>query len=115
MNAVYLYSSGDSYSFMIEDTGEMCDIDESIVDDVAGYLKENLDVYLMMHHGAVLSVLLPMTVEYEITDTMPGLKGDRSNAGKKPATIETGIEIQVPLHKSTGDIVTVNTQTGAVS
>lgn len=74
-----------------------------------------MDVYLMMYQGNIINVILPTTVEYTITQTMPGVKGDRANAGKKPATIETGLEIQVPLHKNEGDVVTVNTLTGDVN
>ncbi len=115
MNALFLYNAGDTYSFMVSDTGEMYDLDLSIVEDVAGWLKENMDVYLMVYKGNVINVILPTTVEYTITETMPGVKGDRANAGKKPATIETGMEIQVPLHKNTGDTITVNTLTGDVN
>ncbi|USN56419.1 MAG: elongation factor P [Candidatus Peribacteria bacterium] len=115
MNALYLYHTGDAYSFMVGDTGEMFEVQEDIIDDMSGYLKDNMDVFLMMYKGQVINVILPTTVEYVITNTVPGLKGDRSNAGKKPATIETGIEIQVPLHKNEGDTITVNTLTGDVN
>jgi elongation factor P len=89
MNAIYLYHTGDAYSFMVSDTGEMFDVDSSVVDDMAGWLKDNMDVFLMMYQGNVINIILPTTVEYTITSTVPGVKGDRSNAGKKPATIET--------------------------
>jgi elongation factor P len=115
MNALFLYSAGDSYTFMVGDTGEMYEVDESIVDDIAAYLKENLDVFLVIYQGNVIAVILPTTIEYTIQSTVPGLKGNRSQSGKKPATIETGTEIMVPLHKNEGDTVVVNTQTGAVS
>lgn len=115
MNAIYLYNTGDTYTFMVSDTGEMFDVDESVVDEMAGWLKDNMDVFLMMYQGNVINIILPTTVEYMIAETVPGVKGDRSNAGKKPATIETGLEIQVPLHKNEGDVVFVNTLTGDVS
>ncbi len=114
MNAVFLYTAGDTYSFMENDTGIMHDLDKSVVEDVAPYLKENLDVFLEKHGDNVLSVLLPITIQYKITETVPGVKGDRAQAGKKPATLETGLEVQIPLHKNEGDTVTVNTETGDV-
>jgi elongation factor P len=66
----------------------------------------------MVYKGNVISVILPPTVSYKIIATVPGVKWDRAQAGKKPATIETGMEIQIPLHKNEGDMVTLNTLTG---
>ena len=114
MSAVFLYNAGDTYSFMENDTGEMYDLDISMLDGVSGYLKENLDVFLEKHGDNVLNVILPMTIQYTITETVPGIRGDRAQAGKKPATLETGLEVQIPLHKNEGDVVTVNTETGEV-
>ncbi len=113
--AIFLYQAGDVYSFMENDTGEMYELSEEAVDDVVGFLKENLDVYLMIYEGNVLGVILPTTIEYTITSTVPWVKGNRAQSGTKPATIETGMEIQVPLHKSEWDTVTVNTLTGDAS
>jgi elongation factor P len=113
-NAVFLYNAGDIYSFMENDTGEMFELDKSVVEDVIPYLKENLDVFLEKHGDNVLSVLLPITIQYTIKETVPGVKGDRAQAGKKPATLETGLEVQVALHKNEGDMVTINTETGEV-
>lgn len=111
-NAIYLYNSGDTYSFMENDTGEIHDLHKDYIDDVVPYLKENLDLFLMTYKGKVLSVLLPNTITYTIKSTVPGVKGDRAKTGKKPATLETGMEISIPLHKNEGDAVTVNTLTG---
>ncbi len=111
-NAVYLYNSGDSYSFMENDSGEMHDLSKDSIEDVVPYLKENMDLFLMVYKGSVLNVILPATVTYTIKSTVPGVKGDRAQAGKKPATLETGLEIMVPLHKNEGDEVMVNTETG---
>ncbi len=111
-NAVFLYSAGDTYTFMENDTGEMYDLNKDMVDDIAGYLKENMDCFVMVYKGNVISVILPTTVSYKIISTVPGVKWDRAQAGKKPAKIETGLEIMVPLHKNEGDIVTLNTLTG---
>lgn len=111
-NAVFLYNAGDTYTFMENDTGEMHDLNKDMVDDIAGYLKDNMDCYVMVYKGNVISVILPPTVSYKIITTVPGVKGDRAKAGKKPATIETGMEIMIPLHKNEGDTVTLNTLTG---
>lgn len=111
-NAVYLYNAGDTYTFMENDTGEMHDLNKSMVDDIVGYLKENMDCFVMVYKGNVISVIMPPTVSYKIISTVPGVKGDRAQAGKKPATIETGLEIMIPLHKNEGDTVTLNTLTG---
>jgi elongation factor P len=67
---------------------------------------------VMVYKGNVISVILPPTVAYKIVATVPGVKWDRAQAGKKPATIETGMEIMIPLHKNEGDTVTLNTLTG---
>jgi elongation factor P len=69
----------------------------------------------MKFEGNVINVLLPQTITYVITQTVPGIKWDRSSAGKKPATLETGLEVQIPLHKEEGQTVTVNTMTGEAS
>lgn len=111
-NAVFLYNAGDSYTFMENDTWEMYDLDVSMVDDITGYLKENMDCFVMVYKGNVISVILPPTVSYKIIETVPGVKWDRAQAGKKPAKIETGLEIMIPLHKNEGDIITLNTLTG---
>ena len=111
-NAIYLYHSWDTYSFMENDTGEMHDLDKSTIEDVVPYLKENLDLFLMTYKGKVLNVLLPTTITYVVKETVPGVKGDRSKTGKKPATLETGMEVMIPLHKGEGDTVVVNTLTG---
>ena len=99
---------------MENDTSEMYEIDAGDIEDVVPYLKENLDCYLMIYDENVIGVILPNVVEYEIKETVPGLKWDRSSAGKKPATLENGLEVQVPLHIEAGAVVRVNTVTGDV-
>jgi len=110
-SAIFLYNAGDTYTFMENDSGEMYELDKEKVDDITGYLKENMDCYVMVYKGNVISVILPPTVSYTIASTVPGVKGDRAQAGKKPATIETGLEIMIPLYKNEGDTVTLNTLT----
>ncbi len=114
-NAVYLYNTGDTYSFMENDTGEIYEIDRDKIDDIVGYLKDNLDVYLQMFQGNVINVILPSTITYKIVSTVPGVKWDRAQAWTKPATIETWMEIQVPLYKEEWDEVVVNTLTWTVN
>lgn len=114
-SAIFLYKGGDTYTFMENDTGEMHELGEDMIDDLVPFLKENLDCHVMMYEGNVIWVILPTTIEFTISSTVPGVKGNRAQSGTKPATIETGHEIQVPLHKNEGDVVTVNTLTGETS
>lgn len=114
-NAVFLYAAGDNYTFMENDTGEMRDLPREELEESIPYLKENMDCYMTIYKGNVIGVILPPTVSYIITSTVPGVKGDRAQAGKKPATLETGLEVQVPLHKEEGQSVLINTLTGEAS
>ena len=113
--AVFLYSAWDTYTFMENDTWEMHELSKDQIDDIVDYLKENLDVYLTIFEWEVLGVILPTTITYTIQSTVPGVKWNRAQSGTKPATIETGLEIQVPLHKNEWETVTVNIVTGEVS
>lgn len=113
--ATYLYNVGDTYSFMENDTGEIYEINQDMIDDIVDYLKENLDCYLMIYNSNVIGVILPQTINYTISSTVPGIKGDRASTGKKPATLETWLEVMIPLHKNEGDTITVNTETGDAS
>ncbi|MDR0370121.1 MAG: hypothetical protein LBH96_06640 [Candidatus Peribacteria bacterium] len=70
-NAVFLYSAGNSYSFMENDTGEIYDLDKDMIEDIVGYLKENLDIFLQIYQGNVINVLLPATITYKIASTVP--------------------------------------------
>lgn len=114
-NAVFLYAAGDTYSFMENDTGEMHELDKATIENEVPYLKENMDCYMTLYKGNVIGIILPPTVSYKIISTVPGIKWDRAQAGKKPATIETGMEVQVPLHKEEGQSVIINTLTGEAS
>ncbi len=114
-NGQYLYNTGDTYTFMEFDTSELYELPEEMVDDIKQYLKENMDVYLMMYNGNVIWIILPDVVTYKVVETMPGVRWDRAQAGTKPATLETGLVVQVPLHVEVGQEVKVNTQTGQVT
>lgn len=108
----YLYNDGADYIFMDEDTYEQIPVTPEVLGDVAHFLLENQRAIVAFHEGTVLSVELPASVVLEVAQTEPGLQGDRSNAGTKPATLETGFEIQVPLFLNIGDKVKVDTRTG---
>ena len=105
----YSYTDGQLYHFMDQNTFEMIPLsDEVIGEDQLKYLKENMECEGLVHEGNVLSVELPFFVELEITDTDPGVRGDTAQGGTKPATLETGAVIQVPLFVETGDVVKVD-------
>jgi len=102
---------GDTYVFMENDTSEMYEIPAEQIEDIIQYLKENLDVFLIKHEGKVIGIVLPTTISYKVVETVPGVKGDRATSGRKWAKLETGLEVQVPLHVKEGDEVVVNTET----
>ncbi|WP_420114240.1 elongation factor P [Pseudactinotalea sp.] len=108
----YLYNDGEGYVFMDVADYEQVTIDADIVDTAANFLLEGQQVIVAMHEGTPLYVEMPASVVMEITYTEPGLQGDRSSAGTKPATIETGYQIQVPLFLETGTKVKVDTRSG---
>lgn len=110
-NAVYLYSTGETYSFMENDSSEIFEIPSDSIDDILPYLKENLDVYLMIFEGNVIWVILPATIDYTISETAPWVRWDRATAAKKPAILDNWLEVMVAEHKSVWDNVTVNTTT----
>lgn len=109
----FLYNDGTDFVFMDNDTYEQLPISAEVVGDGAKYLLENGTATISMHEGEALQVELPASVVLEITYTEPGLQGDRSSAGTKPATVETGAEIQVPLFVEQGTKVKVDTRDGS--
>jgi len=105
----FSYSDGQLYHFMDQNTFEMIPMSEDIIgQDQLNYLKENMECEGLVHEGKVLSVELPSFVELEVTETDPGLKGDTAQGGTKPATLETGAVVQVPLFVEIGDVVKVD-------
>jgi elongation factor P len=108
----YLYRDGDGFVFMDLDTYDQITVPATQVGDAANFMLENQTVTIALHNGEPLYVELPASVVLEITYTEPGLQGDRSSAGTKPATVETGYQIQVPLFLETGTKVKVDTRTG---
>ena len=109
----YLYKDGDDYVFMDTKTYDQINIPATAVGDAANFLLENQEAIVAQNDGTVLYVELPASVVLEITHTEPGLQGDRSTGGTKPATLETGAEIQVPLFLEQGTKVKVDTRDGS--
>jgi elongation factor P len=109
---VYLYQDGENFVFMDQTDYDQVSLPAAQVGDSAHFMLENQEVSISMHNGEALSVDLPASVILEVTYTEPGLQGDRSSAGTKPATLETGYEIQVPLFLEQGTKVKVDTRTG---
>jgi len=108
----YLYQDGAQFVFMDGETFEQTYIDGNVVGDQSRFLLENSNATVATHEGTPLFIELPTSVELVIQQTDPGLQGDRSTGGTKPATLETGAEIQVPLFLSTGEKVKVDTRDG---
>jgi len=108
----YLYKDGDSYYFMDEETFEQMPIDASQLGDSINYLKEGMSLEISSYKGEVIDVELPVAVELQVIETGPGFKGDTATAGNKPAKLETGITIQVPLFINNGDTIKIDTRTG---
>ena len=108
----YLYKEGEDFVFMDGETYEQIYVPAATVGDNANYLLDNAEVAVAVHEEAPLFIELPTSVELVISHTDPGLQGDRSSAGTKPATLETGAEIQVPLFVSTGEKIKVDTRDG---
>jgi elongation factor P len=108
----FLYNDGENFVFMDVADYDQITVGAATVGDAANFLLENQQVQIALNNGNPLYVELPASVVLEITYTEPGLQGDRSSAGTKPATVETGYEIQVPLFLETGTKVKVDTRTG---
>ncbi|MGB3373758.1 MAG: elongation factor P [Microbacterium sp.] len=108
----YLYTDGDSFVFMDQETYDQINVSAATVGDAANFMLENQQVQIALNNDNPLYIELPASVVLEVTYTEPGLQGDRSSAGTKPATLETGYEIQVPLFLDQGTKVKVDTRTG---
>ena len=108
----YLYSDGDMYYFMDMETYEQQPIDSSKLGPAFQFVKENMEVKVLSYKGNVFGVEPPNFVELEVTETDPGFKGDTATNATKPATLETGAEIKVPLFINQGDMIRIDTRTG---
>jgi elongation factor P len=109
----YLYKDGTDFVFMDTDTYDQIHVPEATVGNAANYMLENQNAIVATHEGTPLYVELPASVVLGVTFTEPGLQGDRSTGGTKPATLETGAQIQVPLFLETGTKVKVDTRDGS--
>ena len=108
----YLYQDGDLYNFMNVETYDQIAINSDIVGDNMKFVKENENVKVLSYNGSVFAIGPPLFVELEVTETEPGLKGNTATGATKPATVETGAQIQVPLFVNTGDKLKIDTRTG---
>ncbi|MFR6496428.1 MAG: elongation factor P [Ruminococcus sp.] len=108
----YLYNDGDLYYFMDMETYEQQPIDSSKLGPAFQFVKENMEVKVLSYKGNVFGVEPPNFVELEVTETDPGFKGDTATNATKPATLETGAEIKVPLFINQGDMIRIDTRTG---
>ncbi|MGA8987788.1 elongation factor P [Aeromicrobium sp.] len=109
----YLYHDGDSYIFMDKSTFDQVNISDAVVGDAKDYMLDNQDAMVAMHDGIPLYIELPASVELLVEYTEPGLQGDRSSGGTKPARLETGKDIQVPLFIVNGEKIKVDTRDGS--
>lgn len=108
----YLYSDGDLYNFMNQETYDQVALNKDIIGDALKFVKENEVCKVCSYNGSVFSVEPPLFVELEITDTEPGFKGDTAQGATKPATVETGAVVYVPLFVDMGDKIKIDTRTG---
>lgn len=108
----YLYKEGDSWVFMDTETYEQVSLLESLLEDAPKYLKENMTTGILFYQGGVIGLDLPKQVELAVTATEPGVKGDTATGGSKPATLETGLIVQVPFFVNEGDVLIIDTRTG---
>ena len=108
----FLYRSEDSYHFMDMASFDQVPMDEKELGDASGFLKEELVVSILFHRAEPVGVLLPTFVELKVVESEPGVRGDTASGGSKPATLETGAVIQVPLFVNIGDLVRVDTRSG---
>jgi len=111
--ASYSYTDGENYYFMNSQTYEMLSIPRSKIEEEAKFLKEGMEVVVFIYQGQPVGVELPKHVELEVIETEPAFKGDTAAGGTKPAKLETGAVVQVPFFISEGDVVRVDTRTGA--
>jgi len=109
----YLYNDGEMYNFMDNETYEQIQISKALVGEItAKFLKDNTEVQALYLDGKLLSIELPFSVELKVTNTVPGVRGDTVSNVLKPAIVETGAEVHVPLFIKEGDTIKVDTRTG---
>ena len=107
----YLYSDGDLYNFMNTETYDQIALNSDLVGDALKFVKENEMVKVCSYNGSVFSIEPPLFVELEVTETEPGFKGDTATGASKPAIVETGAQVSVPLFINIGDKIKIDTRT----
>jgi len=112
-NSQYLYNDGGLYYFMDEENFEQTALSAEQLGDALNYLKEGMSLGISSYQGELVGVELPITVELKVIDTGPGFKGDTATAGNKPAKLETGVTIQVPIFINNEDVIKVDTRSGS--
>lgn len=108
----YLYNTGEEYFFMDSESYEQFSLTSDHIGDGAKWLKENLIVQVLYHNGEPINVEVPMFVELKVVKADPGVKGDTASGGTKPATLETGAVVKVPLYLEEGEVIKIDTRTG---
>ena len=108
----FLYRDGDDFHFMDNESYEQFSISAQQLDVAVGYIKEGMTLDRTTHEGETIGVELPITVELRVTETEPGFAGDTQSGAKKPATLETGLVVQVPIFVAEGDVIRIDTRTG---
>lgn len=108
----YLYATGDLHAFMDMESYEQMELPASQIEYELKFIKENMEVSVIQYNGEILGIDLPNNVELEVVETEPGIKGDTASGGSKPATLETGLTVQVPFFINKGDRLIINTSDG---
>ncbi len=108
----YLYADGNNHVFMNNETYDQIELPATQIEYELKFIKEGMEVQIIQYESEILGVQLPITVELEVAETEPGIKGDTASGGSKPATLETGITVQVPFFVNVGDVLVVNTEEG---
>lgn len=109
----YLYNDGEVYNFMDTESFDQIGLSPAQLGEATKYLKENMTIGVLMFNNNPIGVDLPNSVELEVVDTAPGIKGDTASGGTKPATLETGAVVQVPFFVNIGDVLIIDTRTGS--
>ena len=110
--AQYLYRDGNLLYFMDSETFEQSPLTTELMEDVLGYLTEGMSLDIILHGDVPIGVELPTTVDLVVSETAPGFKGDTAQGGTKPATLETGLTVNIPMFVNEGDTVRIDTRTG---
>lgn len=106
----YLYASGDTHTFMDNESYEQLELQANQIEYELKFLKENMEVHIITYQSETLGVEVPNTVTLEVVETEPGIKGDTASGGTKPATVETGLTVQVPFFVNQGDKLIIDTR-----